>query len=168
MKSALRYHRVFCFKRNFCRRLKQIRHDRSSCADYFDGVRCDRQRRGARSSAWNFRPVGSHLGWAIRYACSRSEGLRLQGSDELGAGEPQDHASRSAVARRARNLQHHARKHELRHGWNGRRPDSIHARGARGDGQSRGGEIPRRSLRAHFWQAASAISFPPGHPLSTK
>ncbi len=48
-----------------------------------------------------------------------------------------------AVAWRARNLQHHARKLEFGNGRVGGWPAAIHARRARGNGESRGGKIPR-------------------------
>ena len=57
-------------------------------------------------------------------------------------GAPENSAGRAATARRSRNLQFPARKHEFRDGRPGRRLAALHEGCARGDGQPGGRKIP--------------------------
>ena len=80
-------------------------------------------------------------------------------------GQQENHPGWATTARRARNFQHLARKHEFRDGRPGRRLAPLHARCPRRDGQPCGGKISWRLLRQNFSAAASAEIFPEGHPL---
>ena len=81
-----------------------------------------------------------------------------------GPGKPENYPGRAATARRTRNLQHPARKHEFGYGRFGRRLAVVHARRPSGDGESRRRKVSGASSGEFLGRRVTEI-FPQGHPL---
>ncbi len=98
------------------------------------------------------RATGPHLRRPIRCADAGGQGFRRK-QRRVGPSQPENHKGRAAITRSTRNLQHHAREHELRDGRPGGRFASIYARCARGHGESCRREISWRARGTISWAA---------------